>query len=58
MPVIEVKLTVSQKILDYLNYAAQKRGLTVDDIVSEVVKAYFDDYDDAPLIPDESEKPQ
>jgi hypothetical protein len=46
MPTIEVKLNLSDKIIEYLRYAAAQRGVSIDDIVSEVVQAYFDDLTD------------
>lgn len=40
---IDVKLTLSDEIMEYLLREAENRKVSLDKVVSEVVEAYFDD---------------
>lgn len=43
MSTIEVKLNLSDKVLDYLRRESQSRNLPLDEVVSDVLADYFDD---------------
>lgn len=40
---IDVKLTLSDEIMEYLLREAENRKVSLDKVVSEVVEGYFDD---------------
>jgi len=50
MTILEIKLSISDEILAYLQQEAQDRNISLDVVVSETLEAYFDEPSDEEIL--------
>ncbi len=47
---LDVKLSVTPEVLTYLQHEAEARNMPLDDVISEVLAAYFEDASQAEIL--------
>jgi hypothetical protein len=50
MTIVDIKLNLSDEVLEYLQRESEKRKVSLDDVVSEVLSDYFDEPTDDEIL--------